>query len=91
MVPTDDQLWVEKYTSQRFFDLLTEEVTNRNVITWMKSWDEIVFPERSKVSLKLPDSIASAPGIMFKKEMSFRKVDEFGNVYWATADQEFCW
>lgn len=68
LVRTDDQLWVEKYTSHRFFDLLTEEVTNRNVMTWMKSWDELVFPERSKVNLKMPDSLVSSQhDIKFKK------------------------
>lgn len=53
----ESQLWVDKYTSEKFFDLLTEEVVNRNVLTWLKSWDEIVFPEKGKVSLKMPDSI----------------------------------
>ena len=50
-------LWVDKYTSVRFFDLLTDEALNRNVLTWLKSWDEVVFPERAQVSLKLPDSV----------------------------------
>jgi chromosome transmission fidelity protein 18 len=57
VVPVDNQLWVDKYTSSRFFDLLTEEAVNRNVLTWLKSWDEVVFPEKSKVSLKLPESV----------------------------------
>lgn len=53
----EDLLWIEKYTSSRFFDLLTDEALNRNVLTWLKSWDDIVFPEKEKVSLALPDSI----------------------------------
>jgi chromosome transmission fidelity protein 18 len=40
----DHNLWVDKYTSKKFFDLLTDEVTNRNVLTWLKTWDEVVFP-----------------------------------------------
>ena len=51
----DGKLWVDKYTSQKFFDLLTDEITNRKVMTWLKSWDDIVFPDRPKVSLKPPE------------------------------------
>lgn len=54
-VSTNQALWVEKYTSHKFFDLLTCEVTNRNVLTWLKTWDEIVFPLNPKVNFKLPE------------------------------------
>ena len=37
-------LWIDKYNSKKFFDLLTDEVINRNVLTWLKTWDELVFP-----------------------------------------------
>ncbi len=47
-------LWVDKYTSHKFFDLLTDEVTNRNVLTWLKTWDEVVYPNKPKVNLKIP-------------------------------------
>ena len=51
----DGKLWVDKYTSHKFFDLLTDELTNRKVMTWLKSWDDVAFPERPKVSLKPPE------------------------------------
>lgn len=57
-----NKLWIDKYTSQKFFDLLTDEVLNRNVLTWIKSWDTVVFPERSKVNLRLPDSVTKGLG-----------------------------
>jgi hypothetical protein len=38
-------------------DLLTDEVTNRNVLTWLKTWDEVVFPQNGKVNLKIPQSM----------------------------------
>ena len=38
------ELWVDKYRATSFFDLLTREQINRNVLTWLKSWDEVVFP-----------------------------------------------
>ena len=53
--PSEHSLWIDKYTSSKFFDLLTDEETNRKVMTWLKSWDSIVFPERSKVSLRPPE------------------------------------
>ena len=37
------ELWLEKYKPKKYDDLLTEEKTNRDILTWLKSWDEIVF------------------------------------------------
>ncbi len=54
LVETENSLWVDKYTSVKFFDLLTDDLTNRNVLTWLKSWDEVVFPEKPKINLKVP-------------------------------------
>ncbi len=54
---SNNALWVDKYSSKKFFDLLTDEVTNRNVLTWLKTWDEIVFPSNPKVNLKIPDHL----------------------------------
>ena len=51
----DGRLWVDKYTSHKFFDLLTDELTNRKAMTWLKSWDDVVFPEKPKASLKPPE------------------------------------
>ena len=51
------ELWTHKYRSLKFFDLLTDEAQNRNVLTWVKSWDPLVFPEKEQVSLKLPESV----------------------------------
>ena len=48
----ENQLWVDKYTSHKFFDLLTDEQTNRNILTWIKSWDEVVYPSNPKLNLK---------------------------------------
>lgn len=48
-------LWVDKYTSLKYFDLLTDEQTNRNVLSWLKTWDEVVFPENPTANLKVPD------------------------------------
>ncbi|CDW81860.1 chromosome transmission fidelity protein 18 homolog [Stylonychia lemnae] len=56
-ISNDSRLWVDKYTSKKYIDLLTDEVTNRNVLTWLKTWDEMVFPYNDRVNLKMPLSM----------------------------------
>lgn len=38
-----DRLWVDKYRPQGYFDLLSDESTNRGLLTWLKMWDKMVF------------------------------------------------
>ena len=37
------RLWVDKYAPRQFMDLLSDQQTNRLVLTWLKSWDDCVF------------------------------------------------
>ena len=46
-------LFTDKYKPQTYSDLLTEEKTNREILTWMKSWDEIVFNRKFTIP-KIP-------------------------------------
>ena len=39
-------LYTQKYAPKHYSDLLTEEKTNREILTWMKSWDDIVFNKK---------------------------------------------
>jgi chromosome transmission fidelity protein 18 len=39
-------LWLDKYRPTRFVDLLSDERTNREVLTWLKKWDTFVFPHK---------------------------------------------
>ncbi|KOO35359.1 chromosome transmission fidelity [Chrysochromulina tobinii] len=41
--PPPSQLWVDKYAPQRFMELLSDERVNRQVLAWIKGWDEHVF------------------------------------------------
>lgn len=41
--PNSGKLWVEKYRPKSYFDLLSDESTNRTLLTWLKMWDKIVF------------------------------------------------
>merc|ERR1712176_395958 len=37
------QLWTDKYSPKRIIDLLSAEKINREVTTWVKEWDHVVF------------------------------------------------
>jgi chromosome transmission fidelity protein 18 len=39
-------LWLDKYKPKRFIDLLSDERTNREVLSWIKKWDRYVFPDK---------------------------------------------
>lgn len=43
-------LWLDKYRPQRFIDLLSDERTNREVLTWIKKWDRYVFPDKKPMA-----------------------------------------
>ena len=37
------RLWADKYSSKRFLDLMSDDKSNRDALTWLKSWDDVVF------------------------------------------------
>lgn len=39
----EHELWTTKYKPTKFHELLTDELTNRNILTWLSSWrkDEV--------------------------------------------------
>ena len=39
-------LYTEKYRPKHYSDLITEEKINREILTWVKSWDDIVFNKK---------------------------------------------
>ena len=41
-------LWTEKYRARKFMDLCGDDGTNRQVLRWLKKWDDIVFPGARK-------------------------------------------
>ena len=49
--------WVKKYEPQKFIDLLTDDKINRNLLTWVKSWDPIVFNKPVTKKLNLTPAI----------------------------------
>jgi hypothetical protein len=49
-------------------DLLTDEAQNRNVLTWIKSWDDIVFPEKEKFNQIKVEKQKNEVGAFFKRD-----------------------
>ncbi|KAK3294089.1 uncharacterized protein B0H64DRAFT_475617 [Chaetomium fimeti] len=43
-------LWTEKYRARTFMDLCGDDLTNRQVLRWLKRWDPIVFPHAASKS-----------------------------------------
>lgn len=42
----ESSLWVNKYEAKNFSDLLSDSTVNRNILTWLKMWDECVFHQK---------------------------------------------
>jgi nucleoside-triphosphatase THEP1 len=75
---THDSSWVVKYEPVTFFDLLTDELVNRNVLTWLKSWDQIVFHKKAKKAESVP-ALFKKGGYKgafagFQQDFSYRKL-----------------
>jgi len=43
LISNGRRLWTEKYNAKNFMDLLSDGSANREVLRWLKSWDECVF------------------------------------------------
>ncbi|XP_019614047.1 PREDICTED: LOW QUALITY PROTEIN: chromosome transmission fidelity protein 18 homolog [Branchiostoma belcheri] len=48
-------LWVDKFTPTNYTELLSDEGTNRTLLTWLKLWDTAVFGRERKVKKKPAD------------------------------------
>ncbi|XP_076264817.1 chromosome transmission fidelity protein 18 homolog [Rhynchophorus ferrugineus] len=47
----DNQLWVELYKPRKYFELLSDESTNRTILRWIKLWDKVVFNRNPKIKV----------------------------------------
>ena len=72
-------LYTEKYAPKHYSDLLTEEKVNREILTWMKSWDDIVFNKKfivPKIAIPLiPNSLSPIKPKLKKKNEKIK--DQF--------------
>ena len=46
----EDLLWIDKYMPHAFTDLLSDDKINREVLTWLKTWDQVVFKKKVSCS-----------------------------------------
>lgn len=69
--PKRTLLWTEKYRARNFMDLVGDDLTNRQVLKWLKRWDPIVFPgaSRSRPAIRRPGVKAEA-----EEEKPHRKI-----------------
>lgn len=58
----ESQLWVDKYAPRVFTELLSDEKTNREVLHWVKEWDECVFGKKSVGIRKAPSPAFAGRG-----------------------------
>ncbi|KAI1312458.1 hypothetical protein F5Y03DRAFT_237745 [Xylaria venustula] len=64
-------LWTEKYRARNFMDLVGDDLTNRQVLKWLKKWDPVVFPRapKSRPAIRRPGAKAEA-----EEEKPHRKI-----------------
>lgn len=70
------KLWVDKYRPNSYLDLLSDESTNRSLLTWLKMWDKIVFNRNFQTEKNLSDAQKLSASNFNKKTGRF----ESGNV-----------
>lgn len=64
-------MWTEKYRARRFFDLVGDDRTHREVLRWLKGWDPIVFPRLGKPK----PAVSKRPGMDGElEEKTHRKI-----------------
>ncbi|CDS40267.1 chromosome transmission fidelity protein 18 [Echinococcus multilocularis] len=73
--PVDGQLWVEKYEPTSYFDLISAEHINRQLLCWLKAWDLSVFGVESKAAAAAPvwSSQSSNVGSSDHQQQSFQR------------------
>ncbi|XP_064582324.1 chromosome transmission fidelity protein 18 homolog isoform X1 [Zonotrichia leucophrys gambelii] len=65
--PASHCLWVDKFTPQRYMELLSDDYTNRCLLKWLKLWDTVVFG-KDKAGKKPKPNPAANPPLSHAKE-----------------------
>ncbi|KAF9962640.1 hypothetical protein BGZ72_000060 [Mortierella alpina] len=68
-----EKLWVDKYRPKKYTDLMGDERVNREVLSWIKEWDQCVFGRKYKKFT--PDHKKQQ---QYKEFKDFRKPDPLG-------------
>ncbi|XP_028913339.1 chromosome transmission fidelity protein 18 homolog isoform X1 [Ornithorhynchus anatinus] len=56
-----NSLWVDRFTPQRYTDLLSDDYTNRCLLKWLKLWDLVVFGREKPAKRAKPVAEPRAP------------------------------
>ncbi|KAL2135726.1 hypothetical protein VTI74DRAFT_7243 [Chaetomium olivicolor] len=67
-------LWTEKYRARTFMDLVGDDLTNRQVLRWLKRWDSIVFPHAAATKSKSTFRRNNQQGQQPEEEKPHRKI-----------------
>lgn len=67
----EGSLWVEKYKPTKYFELLSDESCNRNLLKWFKLWDKMVFSKSVKAKGMEPVNNKKALNTFNKKTGKF--------------------
>lgn len=59
------KLWVQKYKPNRYFDLLSDESTNRILLRWLKLWDKVVFNKEVNKKKRITNNVYNKTAGMF--------------------------
>ncbi|KRT81397.1 AAA protein, partial [Oryctes borbonicus] len=76
-------LWVDLYKPRKYFELLSDESTNRILLRWLKLWDKVVFNIRPK--LKPMKANQKEVNNKFKKQELSLELDEHGRPQYKVA------
>ncbi|KAF9965913.1 hypothetical protein BGZ70_003817 [Mortierella alpina] len=67
-----EKLWVDKYRPKKYTDLMGDERVNREVLSWIKEWDQCVFGRKYK------KFTSDQKKQQYKEFKDFRKPDPLG-------------
>ncbi|GJQ73201.1 hypothetical protein Trydic_g13583 [Trypoxylus dichotomus] len=82
---TDDNksLWVDLYKPRKYFELLSDESTNRILLKWLKLWDKVVFNIKPRLKpMKVNEKEVNK---RFKKQELSLELDEHGRPQYKVA------
>lgn len=86
-IDDNKSLWVDLYKPRKYFELLSDESTNRVLLRWLKLWDKVVFNIRPKLkSIKINEKkIGNNNFNKFKRQELSLELDEDGRPQYKVA------
>ncbi|XP_022900126.2 chromosome transmission fidelity protein 18 homolog [Onthophagus taurus] len=67
-IENNKDLWVEIYKPKKYYELLSDESTNRTLLKWLKLWDKAVFHRNPKIKQQSAANLKNKPFQKFQKQ-----------------------